>query len=156
MMPSFWASNCSSAMQSSKNSSRGREYRHYGHDYRGMQMDKTSRVWNSWLRQNIWHQPNLCQGIALETIISFLISLQKNKTLAKYQLYTHACISRQGKGPSHSTKKRLTTYSPTPCSLSVYIYIQWNLRTRDTMGPTTLSLVERSFLSRRSNNTLKY
>ena len=37
-----------------------------------------------------------------------------------------------------------------------YINIQWNLRTRDTMGPTILSLVERSSLSRRSNNTLKY
>ena len=34
--------------------------------------------------------------------------------------------------------------------------VQWNLRTRDTMGPMILSLVERSSLSRRSNNTLKY
>ena len=33
--------------------------------------------------------------------------------------------------------------------LQVYIYIQWNLRTRDTMGPTNLSLVERSSLSRK-------
>ncbi|CAI8046273.1 hypothetical protein GBAR_LOCUS25578 [Geodia barretti] len=30
------------------------------------------------------------------------------------------------------------------------------LRTRDTMGPTILSLVERSSPSQRSNNTLKY
>ena len=33
---------------------------------------------------------------------------------------------------------------------------QGNLRTRDTMGPTILSLVERSSLSQRSNNTQKY
>jgi hypothetical protein len=31
-----------------------------------------------------------------------------------------------------------------------------NLRTRDAMGPTILSLVERSSLSQRSNNTLQY
>ena len=35
-------------------------------------------------------------------------------------------------------------------------HLQWNLRTRDTMRPMILSLVERSSLSRRSNNTLKY
>ena len=35
-------------------------------------------------------------------------------------------------------------------------HVQWNLRTRDTLGLIVLSLVERSFLSRRYNNTLKY
>jgi regulatory factor X 4 len=34
--------------------------------------------------------------------------------------------------------------------------IQWNLQTRDTMRPTILSLVERSSISQRSNNRLKY
>ena len=34
--------------------------------------------------------------------------------------------------------------------------VQWNLQTRDTMGTTTSSLVERSSLSQKSNNTLKY
>ena len=42
------------------------------------------------------------------------------------------------------------TYSVKVCGS--YVYIQLDLPTRDTMGPTILSLVERSSLSQRSNN----
>ena len=38
----------------------------------------------------------------------------------------------------------------------VHSQLQWNLWTRDTMGPTILSLVERSSLSRRSNNWVPF
>ena len=34
--------------------------------------------------------------------------------------------------------------------------LQWNLRTKDTMGPAILSLVERSSLSQRSNNRVSF
>ena len=41
-------------------------------------------------------------------------------------------------------------------SITFYTGIQWNLRTRDTLGATILSLVERLSLSQKENNTLKY
>ena len=61
----------------------------------------------------------------------------------------------------------LTTETPTITGIEVSVYTiiysgisdegsSENLRTRDTMGPMILSLVERSSLARRSNNTLKY
>ena len=34
-------------------------------------------------------------------------------------------------------------------SVSLFLHIQWNLRTKDTLGPIVLSLVERLSLSRR-------
>ena len=40
------------------------------------------------------------------------------------------------------------------CSCLSVVGLQWNLQTRDTMGPTILSVVERSSLSRRSNKHL--
>ena len=43
-----------------------------------------------------------------------------------------------------------------PIVRSMYVCIQGNLRTRDTLGLIVLSLVERLSLSQRKNNTLKY
>ena len=42
------------------------------------------------------------------------------------------------------------------CTWMGQLELQWNLRTKDTLGLIVLSLVERLSLSRRLNNTLKY
>ena len=54
------------------------------------------------------------------------------------------------KGAGFCTQKiHYTLVSKLPCNLNPASYIQWNLRERDTLGKWPMSLVERSFLSRR-------
>ena len=68
-----------------------------------------------------------------------------------------------GRGPSRQMSMSLTNkglLNPTGhnnCFLNSCVQvIQWNLRTKDTLGLIVLSLVERLSLSRRYNNTLNY
>ena len=90
------------------------------------------------------------------------VSLAKGSALLKGRLKSKAamvtCQRIDIRGIRNKSRDQVCMY--------VCMYVDWksvrhstaqcNLRTRDTMGPTILSLVERLSLLWRSNNTLKY